>query len=749
MNTISDAIVHALGWTLAHSFWQGAIIAIGLLILLPRLQTARQKYWTAYGALIAVFAAAAATFIWVYEPRINVATGINSALEAPLSTGFLLENQWLKSSLSEVFAQWLEANHSLIVAVWLIGFVFFLLRLGGGLWQVHRLRTCGLNLPEEDWQEKLIALKTRMGITRKIDLLESIWVSTPITLGWLKPVILLPLGFVNQLSPAEVEAVLAHELAHIARRDWFFNLLQAFVESLFYYQPAVWWISQIIRRERENACDDVALAATGNPLAFARALVQVQEMAAPLPTLALAMSGKRRRPLLDRVRRILNQAPQQQHQVMEKITATVILLVLLALVGLRANSIPSIEAAFAQIADIPGAIFNDSGDENQILSDSLPKPKNTRKITREDENGSVEAEYKDGKLQRLNIDGKDIPASEFEQHEALVEELETSIPTPPDAPAPPTFWGGSEGRGANMPPPPPFPGTEGAKSYWFRSLDFPSPPTPPYPPTPPSPPHSSGGVTIVTDKDNEGNTIIKLDNNGNSTDVVVKDGELWIDGKKLEKGEEFLIPGLHFGQNGAYFFSEGSEGHGEGHGFGHGGGHGESGYYWTESEAPNRFPLEQRAQINKEMESARMEQDKAMEEIRRSLDYVRKGNEKDWKKSQKEWEKEQKAWQKEQLKWERQQKVWQEGQEKWQAKQQAMQAKNLATQELLKKELLRDGLISDPENFSLRINANELKVNKKKQSEELHRKYKELIESSSGQKLSNDGSFFMNSSSNN
>jgi beta-lactamase regulating signal transducer with metallopeptidase domain len=199
-------------------------------------------------------------------------------------------------------------------------------------------------------------------------------------MGWLKPVILLPIGFVNHLSFAEVEAVLAHELAHIARRDWIFNLLQAFVESLFYYHPAVWWISQVVRRERENACDDVALAATGNPLAFARALVQVQEMAAPIPALALALSGKRRRPLLERVRRILNQAPQQQHQVMEKITATVILLALLALVGLRANSVPSIEAAFAQIADIPANLFGGENDADPIESDSLPKPKSTRSI---------------------------------------------------------------------------------------------------------------------------------------------------------------------------------------------------------------------------------------------------------------------------------------------------------------------------------------------------------------------------------
>ena len=714
MITISDAILRALGWALAHSLWQGAVAALLLLILLPRLQTARQRYWAAYGTLASIFLAALGTFFWSFEPESKLGTLWSDTGLAP---GMLAEQAYFETNISETFAQWLESNHTLIVAVWLIGFVFFLFRLGGGLWQIQRLRTRGLNAPDALWLEKTQVLASKIGVSRSVKLLESAWVNTPLTIGWLKPAILLPIGLLNQLSQAEVEAVLAHELAHIARRDWVFNLLQAFIETIFYYHPAVWWVSQIIRRERENACDDVALAATGNPIAFARALVQVQELATLAPTLALAMSGgKRRRPLLERVRRILNQAPQQQHQVMEKITATVILFVLLALIGLRANSVPSLEAAFAQIADLPVSFLDGQDPEDQIVSDSLPKPKGTRKITREDENGRVEAEYKDGKIQRLKIDGAEIPAAEFGAHEALIEELEADVPPPPPPPAfPRMFWDSPA-----APEAPDAPGQAGSPSF---------PPFPPFPALPPMPPipNLGGGLSIVTDQDEEGNTIIKLDNQGAFTDVVIKNGSVWLNGKKLEKGEPIRIPGLSF--------EEGDFPAGEGFAYG--------------------FSAEDQTRMNEELtrmyeEMARMNEAHARmaEKQARAYELDQKRQGKEWKKSQKEWEKEQKQWQKEQKTWEKEQRQWEREQQTWQAEQQGWQARNQATQDALKTELLKDGLISNPDDFSLKLTAKSLEVNKKKQSEAMHQKYLEMVESTTGNKIKGDNSFYYNYSEN-
>jgi beta-lactamase regulating signal transducer with metallopeptidase domain len=699
MTTLPDSILRALGWALTHSLWQATVAALVLLLLLTRLQTARQRYRAAYGTLLAVFAAAVGTFLWVFEP-VQVSENTSTLAKETMFFGSsLLENPTFDAEIGSSFSNWLEANHLLIVAGWLLGFVFFLLRLGGGLWQVHRLRTRDVRALDAIWQDKARNLSKRIGVHRNVRLFESVRIQVPLTLGYLKPVILLPLGFVNQLSMAEVEAVLAHELAHIARRDWVFNLLQAFIESLFYYHPAVWWMSQIIRHERENACDDAALSATGNPIAFARALVQVQEMATPLPTLALGLSDKRRRPLLERVRRILNQSsPQQKHQAMEKITATVILVALLALVGLRANSVPSFKSALAQISDFPTVLFGEQNPDYQIFEDSLPKPKSTRKITREDEDGQVEAEFQNGRIQRLNIDGRDIPENEFAAHEALIEELANTAPPAP--PAPPAPWGNPAQGIWDAPEPPEVPAAHG--SFWFHTPGAPgAAPRAPFPPMPPM----GTGISIVSDKDEAGNTILNLDNGGGSTRVLIKNGEVWVNGKRLEEGAALDIPGLHF-EDGQHFF-------------------------WDHSASFEPGNLEEMEAHQKAWEAALKVWEKEQKKWARDQDAWHKELEQAQKVHQKQWELEQK-------KWEAEQKVWEAQHKKWEAKHKVIEAKHKATQERLKKELLNDGLITDPAQFSMRLNAKELKVNNKKQSEQLRKKYEAIIKENSDVRLEGD-----------
>ncbi len=724
----SDAFVRALGWTLVHSLWQGALAALVLLILLPRLQTARQRYWVAYSALSAVFVAAAVTFAQVFEPATGFAATANFEGEVPVSGIYIVENQFFETTIWEKTASWLEANYPLIVAVWLLGFGFFLLRLATGLWYVNRLTKSGIAV-SEFWEEKMTALGERLGMSRPVKLLESALVHTPVAIGWLKPVVLLPVGLVNRLSPSEVEAVLAHELAHIARRDWIFNLVQAFIETLFYYHPAVWWLSQVIRNERENCCDDAALAATGNRIAFAKALVQVQELAkpAPLPALALSMSGSRRLLLLERVRRILNQ-PQQKSQIMEKITATVILLALLTLVGIRANNAPTLSAAFAQMTELPAVLFGAQDAENQAVNDSLPKPKSTRKIIREDDNQRVEAEYQDNRLTRLNIDGKEIPEAEFGEHRALTNELRREI----SAPAPP------------MPPMPP--------GIFYFSPDVPGAPAPPMPPMPPTPPR------IYTEKDGDGNTIILLQRNGEPTEIRVKDGEVWVNGDELEEGETLDLEDFGTG----FYYWNGDDGN-EFHfapeiDFDMEALEGLNGLHYLKNlddfphfelseedrarleealaqERENAARLheeyrqrweEQRHQYNEDMKQAQKE----LKEHQKALKQELKQQRKDWEKEQKEWTKEHERWAEEQARWALEQGRWAEENAK---------SANLGKE--LKAQLQRDGLISDPSNFQFQLSNKELKVNGVKQPDDVHKRYIEFYKSKTGKEVSGNWNF--------
>lgn len=729
---ITDAIVQAFGWTLVHSLWQGALAALVLLALLSRLQTAKSRYWSAFGVLTAIFVASVVTFGRVYQPAITSIEGI-ATVDDPFAEQAWVDVLPVDAGILEQVSGWLEERHPLIVAVWLLGFGFFLLRFAGGLWYVNRLSRRGTIPVTDEWAQKTAALAGRLGISKTVRLLESALVHAPVAIGWLKPVILLPVGLVNRLSPAEVEAILAHELAHIARRDWVFNLAQAFIETLFYYHPAVWWISSVVRNERENCCDDAALAATGNRIAFAKALVQVQEMAKPASALALGINGSGRPLLLERIRRILNQ-PQQKSQIMEKLTATIILFALLTLVGIRANNAPSLSAAFAQMSGLPTAFFDAADAEDQIDNDSVPKPKSIRKITREDDNQRVEAEYQDSKLTRLNIDGKEIPPAEFEQHRDLTNELRRELRAPAAPPMPP------------MPP-----------GIFFISPE--SPATAPTPPAPPMPPMSPMSPRVSTTRDGDGNTIILLEHNGEPMEIKVKDGQVYVNGDQLEEGESLDLPGLGNG----YYFWNGEDGnsfhftpeagfHFEGLNLE--GLEGLKGLQYIEnldefphfqlSEEDRERLEEERARIMSEADRIRSEHRQIVVEQEQLQQEEMEIAREEIKARRKEMEKEQKRWQKEQKQWAKEQEKWGEEQERFAREQSRMaveQAKSQSMGKSLKKQLLKDGLISDPGNFTFELSSKELKVNGTKQPDAMHRKYMELYQAQSGKSLGKNGNF--------
>ena len=707
----NDALFRAIGWTLVHSLWQATLAALLLLLIVPRLKNARQRYWTAYAFLLLVLFAAVATCISVYNPA-KVADSAVGVLDTTLL--FIIENQSINTSIGQIFSNWLEANHTMLVVLWLLGFGFFLLRLIGGLWQVQMLKRHGIVVPSQDWQEKFDSLRKSLGLRGNVRLFESNRVNMPMAMGWLKPVVLLPIGMVNQLTPSEVEAVLAHELAHIARRDWVFNLIQAFIESLFYYHPAVWWISSVIRRERENSCDDAALQTTGNPMAFAKALVQVQEMANAVPALALGLSDKRRRPLLERVRRILNQPQQKQQQVMEKITATIILLACLALVGLKANSGPALDAVFSQISTFPDKFMGKQVSDNQMQNDTTPKRKTT-KIVREEDDQVVKAEYQDGKLTRLNIDGEEIPESEFASHKYLTDELMEEAPSLPTPPSPPSnFWHSEDGRVWSFPTPPTPP--DAPRAFWFGTDA----------PKGFSSPHFREDVQVYTDEDKDGNTIIRLNNNGESTEVIVKDDDVYINGKKVEKGDSINIPGLQFFNDKNIFFAP--------EGFNYR-------FDFDDSNESRAFLFDRYSEHmdDKERAIAMEQRALAMKERVQAMKEV----EKELKQHQKEMRRSQQDVRRYQREAERELREVQRARDA-RVEYAPFYSRNNSVEKLLKKQLVKDGLISDPENFSFEINDKKLKVNKKKQSEPMRKKYMELLEGQMGIKSTGKTSFNFN-----
>jgi GWxTD domain-containing protein len=201
------------------------------------------------------------------------------------------------------------------------GVAIFYLRSAGGWIAVRRLRHAGVRPPSAEWQERFTTLCTRAGVTRTVALIESCVTEVPVVIGYLRPVILLPASLAIGLSTEQVEALLLHELAHIRRHDYLVNLLQSAVEGLLFYHPAVWWVSHVIRTEREHCCDDAVVALRGDARGYARALAALESMRAPDGVLA-ASGGS----LVKRVRRLLRQPESPQGSPASTLAAFVLLI---------------------------------------------------------------------------------------------------------------------------------------------------------------------------------------------------------------------------------------------------------------------------------------------------------------------------------------------------------------------------------------------------------------------------------------
>ena len=196
----------------------------------------------------------------------------------------------------------LDAGLSFVVWGWLAGVTLLLARFGGGCWRVHRVRAAAVADGVSSWQAATERLAARLRLTVAFRVVESGLVDTPGVIGWVRPVILLPVAVLTNLSPIQIEAILAHELAHIRRRDYAVNLLQTVVEALLFYHPGVWWVSARVREEREHCCDDVAVEVCGEPRAYAAALAELAAWQTGEPAHAVgAADGS----LVVRVRRLL------------------------------------------------------------------------------------------------------------------------------------------------------------------------------------------------------------------------------------------------------------------------------------------------------------------------------------------------------------------------------------------------------------------------------------------------------------
>ncbi|MFK8101230.1 MAG: M56 family metallopeptidase [Saprospiraceae bacterium] len=542
----SEEFIYALGWTVVHSLWQGILVAATLAFLLHRFRkhSAKLRYELATFALFSMLIFGLVSFLYLFEaaqqPLVETFQQILSPTAVEVNQHTILESSVALS------INFFNTHLPLFVSFWFLGALFFLVRLLAAYAYIQKIKQHPHYPIASYWEGKFQNLLCKTPIKRSIQLAESAIVQTPMVIGFFKPAILMPLGALNHLTPEEVEAILAHELAHIFRNDYLVNIIQSLIEILFYFNPAVWWISAQVRIERENCCDDIAVQLCGSSLTYAKALVKLQEINQSVPRLAMPLSNNKEH-LLNRIKRILNQ-PQNKSNVMEKITASGLLLIAVLFLSLNSGkafqpkdttttttdqeapistpehiiSPTEMTTAFEALADMV--------EKKEITTDSIiPKIEEKKMTLRHNSNGNdIQVSMEEGEIQTLEINGETIPEEDFSAYESVINDLMNSVPPPPPPPpAPPVL------KNFKTPPAPPAPPT---------SDMFPAPKAPPAPPKLPSFLSHNKRIKVLKE-DESGNQIIMVEGSDLEEPIKIKiqADEIYINGEKIEEGGEFKL----------------------------------------------------------------------------------------------------------------------------------------------------------------------------------------------------------------
>jgi len=761
----SENFIEALGWTVLHSLWQATLIAIiiGCILLSIPKKSAIFRYRVATTGMLAILLCAIATFVWIYidnGPLLAVIyqpVNINEKL-------LLLEETTVVRSLLEPSQMYFHPHLPLIVGIWLLGFAIFLFRLMGGLLYIQHLRFRSVHLKEEKWLSLLHKLSDQLSSKKIVGLAESAMIQVPMVIGHIKPLILFPIGMINHLTTKEVEAILAHELAHIYRNDYLINIIQSLIETLFYYHPAVWWLSWIIQTEREHCCDDIAVCVSGNSLTYAKALVRLQELSQhPGPAFAMSFAGRKNQ-LLTRIQRLLNH-PQKNSNFMEKLIATGLLTLAVCLLSLHADSkkpakeASSIESPIA--AEKPMAINSEKAVVvpnhkpakiiplnrktpllPSIQVDTVPSTskKSNHYSYYFNDGQTYEVASQNGEITSMKVNGEEIPAEDYEQYESQFQKKERG-PKPP------------------MPPMPPFPS------------GLPAPPTPPTPPVLPGFSFDKSTSKIKKEIDEDGNSILIIESDEREEPIKIKitgdvNSSLFIDGEELSEGEVVLLEedlerylessiAGWIDNNSDYFEGEIEE---WGEEFGErmgkwGEEFGKSVEQWFESNDKRHITkeewenhLEERDIMKEEylndldnlIEESKIEKMELQEEQREELEQLREEMElkkEEYRERLREIQEEKREREEEleertTLFGDHLRESIEEG-----LKDLLLDEPNFKANRLVYEQLLKDGFAKDGRRFSYKLTSQSIKINGKKQSTATHQKYLKIYEQGLGRKL--------------
>ncbi|MFC2138249.1 M56 family metallopeptidase [Bacteroidota bacterium] len=336
---LDKPVIDALGWTLVHSIWQialWAIVAVSAMVMSHR-NKAKIRYSILGIILFCICLTSVVTFGYHYNnAKVNntqnqVTTNENvvtdNAEENVHESNNIHADQaqiTKKANLYNWFYSYFDKHLPAIVSIWFLGFIFLFLRYAGGMAWMLRLRSTA-NPLKKSFQRMVYDLSLKIGISRIVLIASHIKIKTPVVIGHFKPVILFPISIITGLSNKEIESILLHELAHIKRNDFIVNLIQSFLEVVFFYHPALWWISSVLKTEREHACDDLAIKHGANIDSMASSITEIASLSINQSQYSVAFSGKQHK-LKERINRLILKETMKTNMKQKLFVAMIILI---------------------------------------------------------------------------------------------------------------------------------------------------------------------------------------------------------------------------------------------------------------------------------------------------------------------------------------------------------------------------------------------------------------------------------------
>jgi bla regulator protein BlaR1 len=305
---LESPAAQALGWALIHSLWQGLLcflLGLAMLRFIP-IRHSALRYATSVGVMGVMLLCSLVTLGIVYTPALPGAVGADSFFKlAGYTQSGVQASSPLRAMLTAT-SSWLGAHMGVFSALWLMGAMLFVLRIVSGYWYMRIVRRSADSVGAY-WQQRVDDLAAKLNIRSFVEVAESSLITAPLVMGYLKPVILVPVGMFSGLTTDQLEAVFVHELLHIRRGDYLVNLAQTILEAVYFFNPFAWMMSAAIRREREHCCDDGVLSNHGNAMAYVQALAMLEEVKLSRTGVALSLAEDKNQ-LLKRIKRIMEKS---------------------------------------------------------------------------------------------------------------------------------------------------------------------------------------------------------------------------------------------------------------------------------------------------------------------------------------------------------------------------------------------------------------------------------------------------------